>query len=116
MQHKDVVDGYRAGQLKLHIDRNQAGHVCDNHPMLPRRYKLAHALWGWIALRAVAGGLISIFWVTWWIGLGIAALGPFAMPAVQRSSAEFVLEYSLEDAAFFEDMVHSGVIVVDPAV
>lgn len=46
-------------------------------------------------------------------GLGAVVLGVLTVPAVQKSAARFVLQYSLEDESFFRQMQDAGVLRVE---
>jgi hypothetical protein len=113
MDFSEFVSGYQAGTVRAHVDRNQAMRVCANSPALPRRYRTAHLIWKNISFFLVLGGLISLLWVPWWAGLGAAVLGLLIAPAVQKSAAQYVLQYSLEDESFFRQMQDAGVLTVE---
>jgi hypothetical protein len=115
MQFEQFVGGYRSGQVAAKVDRSRAMYVCDRSARLPKHYKAAHSLWKNISFLLVAGGLVSLFWVPWYVGLGAFALGVVMAPAVQKSAAQFVLEHALEDADFYEEMVSAGVLQVAAA-
>lgn len=110
MDFSEFVSGYQAGTVRAHVDRSRAMRVCSNSPALPRRYRTAHLIWKNISFFLILGGLISLFWVPWWAGLGAAVLGLLIAPAVQKSAAQFVLQYSLEDESFFRQMQDAGVV------
>ena len=113
MDFSEFVSGYRAGTVRAHVDRSQAMRVCGNSPALPRRYRTKHLIWKNISFFLVFGGLISVLWVPWWAGLGAAVLGLLIAPAVQKSAAQFVLQYSLEDETFFRQMQDDGVLTAE---
>lgn len=113
MDFSEFVSGYQAGTVRAHVDRNQAMRVCGNSPALPRRYRTAHLILKNISLFLVLGGFISVFWVPWWASLGAVVLGLVIAPAVQKSAARFVLQYSLEDESFFRQMQDAGVLTAE---
>jgi hypothetical protein len=113
MDFSEFVSGYRAGTVVAHVDRSRAMRVCGNSPALPRRYRTTHLIWKNVSLFLVLGGLVSLLWVSWWAGLGAVVLGLVIAPAVQKSAAQFVLQYSLEDEAFFRQMQADGVLTVE---
>ena len=113
MDFSEFVSGYQSGTVRAHVDRSRAMSVCSNSPALPRRYRTAHLIWKNISVLLILGGLISILWVPWWAGLGAAVLGFLVLPAVQKSAAQFVLRYSLEDETFFRQMQDDGVLTVE---
>lgn len=110
MDFSEFVSGYQAGTVRAHVDRSRAMRVCNNSPALPRRYRTAHLIWKNISFFLILGGLISLFWVPWWAGSGAVVLGLLIAPAVQKSAAQFVLQYSLEDESFFRQMQDAGVV------
>lgn len=115
MEHHEFVHGYRSGVVSAHVDRPKAMHVCDCPALMPSRYRAAHHFWKYISLLLVIGGLISLFWVRWWVGVSTLMLGLIMMPAIQRSASGFVLEHALEDAAFYQQMVDAGILRVTEA-
>lgn len=86
--------------------------VCSDSPAFPRRYRTVHLILKNTSLLLVLGGLISLFWIPWWAGLGATVLGFAILPAVQKSAAHFVLQYSLQDESFFRQMQDDGVLEV----
>ena len=110
MNFSEFVSGYQAGTVRVHVDRNRAMRVCENSPALPRRYRTAHLVGKNISFFLILGGFISLFWVPWWAGLGAVVLGLLIAPVVQKSAAQFVLQYSLEDEPFFRQMQEAGVL------
>lgn len=113
MQFSEFVAGYRGGTVRVHVERALAMHVCDKHPSLPNRFRAAHSLWKIVSFLLLIGGIISLFWVKWWVGIGITLLGILMAPAVQKSAAEFVLEHALEDESFCMQMLEAKVIKVE---
>lgn len=113
MDFSEFVSGYHDGTVRAQVDRDRATRVCDNSPALPRRYRTAHLLLKNIMFLLIAGGLISLFWVPWWAGLCAVVMGVLIVPAVQKSAARFVLQYSLEDESFFRQMQDAGVLRVE---
>lgn len=110
MDFSEFVSGYRAGTVRAQVDRSRAMRVCDNSPALPRRYRTTHLIWKNISFVLILGGFISLLWVPWWAGLGAVVLGFVIAPAVQKSAAQFVLQYALEDESFFRQMQDAGVL------
>ena len=115
LEFQEFVSKYRAGQVQASVNRARAMHVCDRSPRLPARYKAAHNFWKWAGFLLLVGGLISLFWVPWYVGLGAFGLGVVMSPAVQKSAAGFVLEHALEDPDFYREMVDAGVLCIEPA-
>jgi hypothetical protein len=115
MNFSEFVSGYQAGTVRAHVDRDRAVRVCKNSPALPRRYRTAHLILKNISSLLILGGFISLFWVPWWAGLVAVVLGFLIVPAVQKSAAQFVLQYSLEDESFFRQMQDAGVLEVERA-
>ena len=113
MDYAEFVSGYQAGTVRAHVDRNRAMRVCSDSPAFPRRYRTAHLVLKNISLFLVLGGLISLLWAPWWAGLGATTLGFVILPAVQKSAAHFVLQYSLQDESFFRQMQDDGVLEVE---
>jgi hypothetical protein len=110
MNHEHFISAYRSGRVRVSVDRSRAVKVCESS-LMPTRYRAAHRLWGWIMMLLILGGLVSLFWVPWWVGLGAALVGIIMAPAIQKSACQFVLEHALDNASFYEQMVAAGVVV-----
>ena len=102
MTHEEFVRTYRAGRVRVSVDRAAAGRLVSARLLLPLvllpvlGLAVALALAGYLALG---------------IGLFIAALGVRFL--VGTTSQGFVLSRALQDAAFYEEVIAKGILSVD---
>jgi hypothetical protein len=56
-----------------------------------------------------------MFWVPWWIGAAMIFVSiAIVIPATRKSAAQNVLEHALKDEYFYQVMVTTGVITLEP--
>ena len=102
MSHGEFVTAYRAGRIKVHVDRAQAARFVSARLLLP--FVLVAALGVAVAL-ALAGHLIA------GVALFVAAL---AMRYLVRATSQgFVLFRSLDRAPFYSDAMAAGVLRIE---
>lgn len=99
MTHAEFVAAYRAGAIRVDIDRAAAARFLSARLLLPLvrlpvlGIGVALALMGWI-----------------WAGLVVIAAGTVAPMLIRRSAPHFVITQALEDAAFYDAAVAANVI------
>jgi hypothetical protein len=102
MTHVEFVSGYRAGRVRPVIDPKAAGRLVAARMLLP-----------WLLLPvfgiAVALALIGHFIA----GALVLAGGVLLRWLVLASGAGFVMQRSLADPAFYEEVCRAGVLRVD---
>lgn len=104
MSHGEFVTAYRAGRIKVHVDRAQATRFVSARMLLP--FLLIPILGAAVALT-LTGYLIS------GVSLFVAAL---AMRYLVRATSQgFVLFRSLDRAPFYSDTVAAGVLRIEEA-
>jgi hypothetical protein len=93
MGHDEFVRLYRAGRVGIFMDDATARHLVENHPSMPGRYRSAHTFWSWVWMLTglISCGLIPLIF-------GIRA-------AINKSAREFVAEFALENASFYDQAV-----------
>lgn len=101
MSHEEFVRGYREGRLKVHIDRAAAARLVSARLLLP--FVLLPLLGLGVAL-ALSGYLLAGI-VVFFAAIGVRFL-------VRASSQGFVLNRSLQDPGFYEEMVQRGILVL----
>jgi hypothetical protein len=97
--HDEFLHAYREGTLQVNVDRAAAARLVSARLMLP--FVLLPVLGLAVAL-ALTGHLIT------GIAIFVAALA--LRFAIRRSSHGFVLSRSLQDPAFFDEMVARGIV------
>lgn len=102
MTHEEFVRAYRDGRLDVRIDRGAAARIMSARTLLP--FVLLPLLGLGVAL-ALVGHLITG---------SLIFLAALALRFVVRSSSRgFVLSRSLQDRAFYEEMVEKRVLLVE---
>ena len=101
MTHAEFVAAYRAGAIRVDIDREAAGRFLGARLLLPLvrlpvlGIGVALALMGWI-----------------WTGLAVIAVGTIAPMLIKRSAPHFIITQALEDAKFYNDAATSGLLQI----
>jgi hypothetical protein len=102
MTHEAFVAAYRAGALRVHVDRAQAARFLSARLLLP------------FVMLPVLGVGVALALVGWmWTGLVVIAAGTIAPVFIKRSAPHFVLTHALEDPKFYEDAAASGLLRFD---
>jgi hypothetical protein len=101
MSHHEFVLAFREGRLQVQVDRAAAARLVSSRMMLP--FVLLPVLGLGVGL-ALSGRLFA------GIAVFLAALA--LRQLVRASSRGFVLNRSLQDAAFYEEMVRRGVLIL----
>lgn len=97
--HEQFVRAYREGLLQVRVDRAAAAQVMSARLLLP--FVLLPVLGLGVAL-ALIGHIV--------VGVAIFAAALALRFLVRRSSQGFVLARSLQDPAFYEEMVRTGIL------
>ena len=93
MCHDEFVQLYRTGRAGILMDDGTARHLVETHPAMPRRYYYAHLFWSWVWLLT---GLISFGLIPILFGI---------RRAINKSAHEFVAEFALENAFFYDQAI-----------
>jgi hypothetical protein len=100
--HAEFLAAYRAGTIRVDIDRTQAARYMSARLLLPLvklpvlGLGVALALTGWI-----------------WLGLAIIGAATLAPMLIRRSAPHFILTHALEDAKFYDDVAASGLLQIN---
>jgi hypothetical protein len=103
LTHDQFVAAYRAGTLRVNIDRAQAARFVSARLLLP--FMMLPVLGTGVALALVG-------WV--WTGLILVAVGTIAPMLIKRSAPHFIITQSLQDTRFYEDATASGLLKFEP--
>ena len=101
MSHEEFVRAYAEGRLQVRVDRKAAARLVSARLLLP--FVLLPLLGLGVAL-ALSGFVVA--------GVGLFAGALTLRFLVHASSQGFVLNRSLQDAAFYEEMVRAGVLIL----
>jgi hypothetical protein len=104
MSHAEFVRGFQQGRLQVQVDRKAAARMMSGRLLLP--FVLLPLLGLGVAL-ALSGRLFT--------GIALFAGALALRLLVHASSQGFVLNRSLQDAAFYDEMRRTGVLVVSAA-
>jgi len=97
--HAEFVTAYRAGSVRIDIDRTAAARYVSARLLLP------------IVMLPVLGIGTALALVGWlWTGFSIIAVGTLVPFLIKRSAPHFILTQALEDASFYEDVTRSGLL------
>lgn len=99
MTHAEFVAAYRAGRLRVQVDRAAAARFVSQRMLLP--FFLLPVLGLAVAL-ALTGYL--------WTGIGLFAAAIGFRSVVRASGRGFVLSRALQDARFYEQALAAGLI------
>ena len=101
MTHAEFVEAYRAGSIRVHIDRAAAA-----------RY-VSRRLWLPFIMLPVLGlgvGLALTGWI--WTGLAVIGGATLAPILIKRTAPHFVITQALQDRAFYDDVAANGLLQI----
>ena len=101
MSHEEFVRGFQEGRLQVQVDRAAAARLMSGRLLLPLVL---------LPLLGLGVGLALAGYLFTGIAVFVAALGLRLL--VHASSRGFVLSRCLQDAAFYEEMRRTGVLVL----
>jgi hypothetical protein len=111
--YEEVVAAHKAGKVSIMVNRSAAVRSMDG-PIMPKRYRIAHHFWAWIAILLIPTAILLGIFVQWWVGVITFIVALIMFPSIQKAAADNVAEYALENKEFFELAVQHGLIVVRP--
>lgn len=113
MTHKEVVDGYHTGKLRILINESAALKLM-NTTFVDKPYQYATIFWSWVWMLSIPIGIALIIWVNMWLGIAVIVIGLILPQAIKRSSSENVLEQALRDEEFYNALVEAEIIKIEP--
>ena len=113
MDHAEFARAFRAGEISVRLDRALALRVVGS-PLLPARYRAAHAFWSWLRLLMFPAAIALGIWYSWWAALLCFLISFPVSSGVKASAFEFVLEHAVADRAFYERLLPSGLFHIEP--
>jgi len=102
MNHSEFVQKYKSNQIKIHIDHNESGFMYQDPILMPRNLRARQANIRACGFGGIILGLVSFFFLSWWMPLGILMASSFILRHAQKDSARGVLEASLQDPYIFD--------------
>ena len=101
MTHAEFVAAYRAGTVRVDIDRTQAARYMSGRLLLP------------LVKLPVLGLGVALALIGWiWTGLALIGAATLAPMLIRRSAPHFILTQALEDAKFYDDVAASGLLQI----
>lgn len=101
MSHEEFVRAYRDGRLQVRVDRAGAAQLVSARLLLPL---VLLPLLGLGVALALVGYVVT--------GIAVFAAALVLRFLVRASSQGFVLNRSLQDPAFYEEMVRRGILIL----
>jgi hypothetical protein len=103
MTHEAFVAAYRAGTIRVNIDRAEAARFLSARLLLP------------FVMLPVLGTGVALALIGWiWTGLIVIAAGTLAPMLIKRSAPHFIMTQALDDPKFYEDAAASGLLRIEP--
>ena len=113
MEYDEFTEGYKAGTIRAHVDKNAAGLMYDDPAVLPRSIRKRQAIQRLIAITGIVGGGISFFWLPWW-GAGLIIIFFLAsFYEIRKSAAQGVLEAALQNITIYNLAIEKKVLNVE---
>ena len=103
MTHSAFVEAYRAGSLRVNIDRTAAARFMSARLLLPL-----------VMLPVLGAGTALALWGWLWSGFGLIALGTIVPIVIKRGAPHFILTHALQDEQFYADVTRSGILETRP--
>jgi len=112
MTHKEFVEAYNSGKIKVKIHESAALEVMDTD-LIDKPSQYAHIFWSWIWLLSIPIGIALFIWVSKWIGVIVVIIGLILPKAIKRSSSESVLKKGLSDESFYNTMIQHQILIIE---
>jgi hypothetical protein len=109
MEHAQFVDAWTSGALRVSVDRSKALSVAGSN-RLPRPYLMTQLFWIWLSLLTMIAGIVSMFWLRWWIGLAIVVVGRVLFAVTKKSATQVIIRRALQDPDFYRFALERGIL------
>lgn len=109
MTHSEFVEAYRSKGVEVRVDKQMALRVMESQDM-PGRFRAAHLFWSWIWLLSFPLAIVLGIFVQWWVGLIVLVVALLLPRSIKHSAIDFVLEQCVENEAFYDKAVSSGLL------
>lgn len=111
MDHAEFVEKYRANEIEVWIDKNEAGFMYEDPMLMPRRLRAQQAVIRAAAFGGSIFGVALFFLSHWWLALGVLLAGFFMFPVAQKAGVRGVLEASLKNPSVYQVAVERQVLI-----
>ena len=123
MEYDDFVAAYKAGRVRLGVDRLRirrvVGHELYDHLFsvhdYPRLLNRLATLFSVLVIPCLLGALLSPFFTVWWAFLPCLGLACAFLALSYRYQREGIRKLALRDPAAYKLFLLEGVIVVNEA-
>jgi hypothetical protein len=112
MTHKEFVEVYKSGTVRVEINESDALKLM-NTSLVDRPYQYATIFWSWIWILCIPIGVVLIIWVNMWLGIAVVVIGLLLPRAIKKSSSENVLEQALRNEEFYNALVEAEIMKVE---
>ena len=97
MNHADFVEAWRAGEVRVEVNRERAGAFLAARLLLP-----------FVAIAVIGLGIALVLWGWIWPGLAVGAVGIIVPRLIKRGAGSFLLAHIATDRELFESALASG--------
>lgn len=112
--HREFAKAYRAGQLRIDINRKLAWDMANGRQM-PWGMQFAHHFWSWVWMLSVPGSFALMYFYKWWVGLLVLLFLPGIILKANRTAVmQDIITLALDDEQFYSEAIGSGLICVGP--
>ena len=102
MEFDDFVEKWRNNQISVRVGKNKAGFMYAKPGLMLQKYRLQQALFRTFVFGGCIAGVVSFFFVHWWISILILLFSLWMFPKCQSSTAIGVLHASLKNRTIFK--------------
>jgi hypothetical protein len=101
VSHAEFIEAYRAGSIRVQVDRAAAARYVSGRLLLP------------LVMLPVLGVGVALALTGWvWTGLALIGGGTLAPILIKRAAPHFVITQALQDRAFYDDVAASGLLQI----
>lgn len=101
MTHSEFLQAYRAGSIRVDVDRAAAARFMSGRLLLP------------LFMLPVLGIGVALALSGWlWTGFGLIGTGTIVPLLIKRSAPHFVITQALQDERFYEDALRAGLLEI----
>ena len=116
LTHKEFVEAYNSGGIKVKIDESAAFKLMDadlmDRDLIDKPSQYAHIFWSCIWILSIAIGIVIFIRGSKLIGAIVVIMGLMLPKAMKRSSSEPILKKALSDESFYNTMIQHQVLII----
>ncbi len=114
--HKEFVEAYNSGEIKVKIDESAAFKLMDtdlmDRDLIDKPSQYANIFWSCIWILSIAIGIVIFIRGSKLIGVIVVIIGLIFPKTIKRSSSEAVLKKALSDESFYNTMIQHQVLII----